>query len=286
MANLALPAARKYASIAPSSSHAQHMPSHIFTRLGLWDECIQSNLQAEASAKCYAESMGLKGHWDEELHALDYLAYAYLQKGDNQKAKEVCDYVAAMKEVDPPDFKVAYAFAAIPSRYVLENRLWKEAAELQLNNANLQWDDFPWQKAMLYYTRLLGDVHTGQVEAANDQLKRISGIHDQLVAQKDNYKATQVEIQMMTGEAWIEWKKGNNKKAEELMIAAADKEEHTEKHPVTPGELLPARELLGDLYMEMKEPQKALAAYEASLKVHPNRLNGIKGRDRAKAQID
>ena len=124
LASLALPAARKYASIAPSSAHAQHMPSHIFTRLGLWSECIQSNQVAASSARCYAENAGLKGHWDEELHAIDYLVYGYLQKGDNTNAKQQWDYLAGITEVSPVNFKVMYAFAAVPSRYVLENKLW------------------------------------------------------------------------------------------------------------------------------------------------------------------
>src|SRR5882757_5568537 len=117
LAELALPAARKYASVAPASAHAQHMPAHIFTRLGLWDESIRSNLISTSSAKCYAENAGLKGHWDEELHGMDYLVYAYLQKGDDSLAKAQWDYLRTIHEVYPTNFKVAYAFAAIPSRY-------------------------------------------------------------------------------------------------------------------------------------------------------------------------
>src|SRR5215204_760591 len=131
LAELALPAARKYASIAPASSHAQHMPSHIFTRLGLWDECINSNLVAASSAKCYAEQAKIKGHWDEELHALDYLLYAYLQKGDDVHAKEQIDYLKSIKEVHPVNFKVLYAFAAMPGRYFLERKMWKEASAME-----------------------------------------------------------------------------------------------------------------------------------------------------------
>ena len=132
LAELGLPAARKYASVAPSSAHALHMPSHIFTRLGLWDECIHSNLVSVASAQCYAEAAGIKGHWDEELHGLDYLMYAYLQKGENDSAKQQWDYLKTIKEVSPLNFKVAYAFAAIPSRFVLENKMWQEAANLEV----------------------------------------------------------------------------------------------------------------------------------------------------------
>jgi hypothetical protein len=162
LAEQGLIAARNYASVAPSSAHALHMPSHIFTRLGLWDECVQSNLASVASAQCYAESAGIKGHWDEELHGLDYVVYAYLQKGRNDLAKERCDYVRSMKEVHPVNFKVAYAFAAIPSRYLLENKSWKEAAGLQVDDDIVSWKDYPWQNAIIHFTRLLGSVHTGR----------------------------------------------------------------------------------------------------------------------------
>src|SRR5258706_6558154 len=133
LAVLALPAARKYASIAPSSAHAQHMTSHIFTRLGLWDECIRSNLISTSSARCYAENAAIKGHWDEELHGMDYLVYAYLQKGEVDLAKEQWDYLKTINEVYPENFKVAYAFASIPVRYLLENNMWKDAARLQIH---------------------------------------------------------------------------------------------------------------------------------------------------------
>ena len=142
LAELALPAARKYASVAPSSAHALHMPSHIFTRLGLWDECIHSNLVSVASAQCYAKAAGIKGHWDEELHGLDYLMYAYLQKGENDSAKKQWDYLKTIHDVSPINFKVAYAYAAIPSRYLLENKMWQEAANLVVTPVNFPWKKF------------------------------------------------------------------------------------------------------------------------------------------------
>jgi len=277
LATLALPAAREYASIAPSSAHAQHMPSHIFTRLGLWDECINSNLVAASSAKCYAENSGIKGHWDEELHALDYLTYGYLQKGDNTLAKGQCDYLKTIKEVSPVNFKVAYAYAAIPSRYVLENKLWREAAALELYPGNLDWQKFPWQKAIHHFARLLGSVHIGNLDAAKAELKNLTVLHDTLVAQKNTYNANQVQIQINASEAWIRFKEGKNSEALALMQAAVELEEATQKHPVTPGEMVPARELLGDMLLEMKDAAKALEAYEADLKTHPNRFNGLYG---------
>lgn len=277
LAAMALPAARKYASIAPSSAHAVHMPSHIFTRLGLWDECIHSNLAAVSAAKCYAESAGIKGHWDEELHGLDYLVYAYLQKGDNDLAKKQWDYLKTIQEVDPVNFKVAYAFAAIPSRYVLENKLWKEAIGLKSHKENFPWGSYPWQKAIFHFTRLLGAVHTGNIDSARVELKNLNRMYDTLTKQKDLYKANQVQIQIKTSEAWILLKEGKNKEALNLMSLAASMEDNTEKHPVTPGEVIPARELLGDMLLQMNKPEKALEAYEADLKEHPNRFNGLYG---------
>jgi len=284
LAELALPAARKYATIAPSSAHALHMPSHIFTRLGLWDECIQSNIVSTASAKCYAQNLGIKGHWDEELHGLDYLVYAYLQEGDNTNAKAQCNYLDSIQDVSSANFKVAYAFAAIPARYVLENKLWKDAAALQLHGSSFPWEKFPWQKAIFHFTRLLGAVHTGNMEAANTELKNLHIIYDTLIIQKDDYKAKQVLTQIKTSMAWISFKKGNNQEALNLMQEAVNMEENTEKHPVTPCEVLPARELLADMYMQMNQPVKALACFELDLKYHPKRFNGLYGAAKAAEQ--
>jgi tetratricopeptide (TPR) repeat protein len=286
LAALALPAARKYASIAPSSAHALHMPSHIFTRLGLWDECIQSNLASVSSAKCYAETAGIKGHWDEELHGMDYLVYAYLQKGENKLAKQQLDYLNAIQNVYPANFKVAYAFAAIPARYYLENRMWKEAAGLKMQTGILKWENFPWQRAIIHFARLLGSVHTGDINSARDELKDLHIIHDTLIAQKDIYKANQVMIQVKAGEAWILWKEGNGYEAVQLMQEAAAMEDKTEKSPVTPGEVLPAMELLGDMFMQINKPVEALEAYESGLKKRPNRFNGLYGAGMASEKLD
>ena len=286
LATLALPAARKYASIAPASAHAQHMPSHIFTRLGLWDECIQSNLISTSSAKCYAENGGIKGHWDEELHGMDYLVYAYLQKGEAKLAKEQCDYLNTINEVYPVNFKVAYAFASIPSRYVLETKMWKEASTIKIHPDNFPWQKFPWQKAIIHFTRLLGAVHIGSLDSAKTELKHLSVIYDTLMDQKDLYKAKEVQIQINTGEAWILFKEGKNNEALQAMYIAAAMEDKTEKHPVTPGEVIPARELLGDMLMQMNKPGEALAAYEEDLKRHPNRFNGLYGAGLAAEKIN
>ncbi|HEY4936755.1 MAG TPA: hypothetical protein VII44_09250 [Puia sp.] len=277
LAELALPAARKYASIAPASAHAQHMPSHIFTRLGLWDESIKSNLISTASAKCYGENAAIKGHWDEELHGMDYLVYAYLQKADNSLAKEQWDYLKTINEVYPVNFKVAYAFAAIPARYLLENKIWKDAAGLEIHPVDFPWEKYPWQKAIIHFTRLLGLVHIGNIDSARVELKRLQLLHDMLANEKDMYKANQVEIQIKSSNAWMLYKEGKNKMALELMNSAAGMEDSTEKNPVTPGEVIPARELLGDMLLQMGYTAKALEVYQEDLKNHPNRFNGLYG---------
>lgn len=277
LATLALPAARKYAAIAPSSAHAQHMPSHIFTRLGLWDDCIKSNLASVSYARCYAPAAGIQGTWDEELHGLDYLVYAYLQKGESKTAKAHCDYVNSIALVYPVNFKDAYAFASIPSRYLLENKRWADAARLQIHPANFPWPKFPWQRAMVNFTRLLGFVHLNKVDSANFELRRLEGSYNQLLKQKDVYKANQLKIQITSSEAWILFMKGNDAIALKAMKLAADMEDHSEKNPVTPCEVIPARELLGDMFLEMNKPTDALKAYETDLERHPNRFNGLYG---------
>ena len=277
LAELALPAARKYAAVAPNSAHALHMPSHTFTRLGLWDECIKSNLASVASAKCYAEQSGIKGHWDEELHGMDYLMYSYLQKGENKLANEQLKYLETIHEVHPANFKVAYAFAAIPARFLLENKNWYRAATLQMAPANFSWLQFPWQESIIHFTRLLGAAHLGNIKNANIELEKLKLLHDTLEQQKDEYKSQQVAIQIKTGEAWIQFAKEKTTVALNLMKLAADMEDGTEKHPVTPGEVLPARELLGDMLLQINQYENALLAYEAVLQKCPNRFNSLYG---------
>jgi tetratricopeptide (TPR) repeat protein len=275
LAPLALPEARKYASIAPSSAHAQHMPSHIFIRTGLWQEAIQSDKAAGASAKCYAEQTGIKGHWDEELHSLDYLMYSYLQRGDNANAELTRQYLDSIQHVSPVNFKVTYSFAAVPSRYLLENRLWEQAARLEVKPVGFSWDKFPWQNAIVHFTRGMGAARIKDLKSANNEFAILKSLMDTLTVQKDPYKANQVDIQMTALKAWIMLAEGRKDEALRLMTEAADKEDKTQKHPVTPGEVLPAREMLGDMLLKMNQPENALVAYEADLKEHPNRFNAL-----------
>jgi len=286
IADLGLIAARRYAEVAPSSAHALHMPSHIFTRLGLWDDCIKSNIQSVDAAKCYAESAGIKEHWDEELHGLDYLVYAYLQKGDNVSAAEQLNYLKTIQEVYPVNFKGAYTFAAVPSRVALENKNWNEAATVQLHPENFPWNKFQWQEAIIHFARLLGNVHIKNIEAAQSELTKLNQLHDTLEKQKELYKANQVAIQIKEGEAWIEFESGKTTEALNLMKLAADMEDSTSKHPVTPGEVLPARELYADMLLEMKQNENALQTYEAVLQKNPNRFNSLYGAGVAAERAD
>jgi tetratricopeptide (TPR) repeat protein len=273
----ALPTARKYAEIAPASAHAQHMPSHIFIRLGLWDESISSNVRSIEAAKCYAESMKMNGHWDEELHGLDYLTYAYLQQGNDEKALEQIEYLAKIETASPQNFKVAYAFVAMPSRYVLERKDWNAATKLELRPSWFPWEKFLWEKSNMHFGKLLGAVHTNKLAEAKNELNNIKAIHEKLTDSKEAYKANLVLIQIKISNAWITLAEGKPSGAIALMIDAANMEDATAKHPVTPGEVIPARELLGDMYLELNEPAKALGEYEADLKTHPNRFNGLYG---------
>lgn len=289
IAELGLATARRYAEIAPASAHAQHMPSHIFTRLGLWEESINTNINSASSAVCYAQSSQSEGNWAQEIHAMDYLVYAYLQQGDNIKAYEQNDYLKSMKKIFPLNhFAVAYTANAIPARIALENRQWLKAANLERPQLEFDWQPFPWEQSILHFARAIGSVRLGNVESAETELKIIQEFHKELAGVKSamaSYKADQVNVEIKTIEAWIAFAKGNTEIGIELMNLAADLESQTTKHPVTPGEVLPANQLLGDMYMELNDPGKALLAYEADLTNHPNRFNSIYGAATAASEL-
>jgi tetratricopeptide (TPR) repeat protein len=277
LAEQGLAAARSYAEVAAASAHAQHMPSHIFIRLGLWPEAIQSNLNSVSSAQCYAQSEGIKGHWDEELHGMDYLIYAYLQRGDDQSAMAQLDSLEHIGKVFPTTGKVAYSVAAMKARYALERRDWNAAANLELPALDIDWKRYPWEKSNHTFARLLGAVNTRQFKQANDELQQLQAAHASLNEAKDAYKSNLVMIQAKAGEAWIRLAEGKKSEAIQLMTESAELEDKTEKHSVTPGELLPARELLGDMYVTLGQYDKASAAYQENLRRHPNRFNGLLG---------
>jgi tetratricopeptide (TPR) repeat protein len=285
LAHLALPAARSYAKIAPASAHAQHMPSHIFTRLGLWQEGIQSNLNAEASAKAFAVRNHLSGAWDEQFHAMDYLEYAYLQGAQDRRARGVLDALNKIKKAEPETFKVAYAFTAIHARFALERRRWDEAAKLTLPPGSLgafPWQRFRWAEAHIHFARAIGAARTGDIASARRDVEELDAIRQALVEVKGGYDwAKQVEIERQVASGWLAHAEGKHEESLRLMRAAAELDDATEKHPVTPGAILPAREQLGELLLELKQPLAALQEFETSLRSAPNRFNGLYGAARA-----
>ena len=278
LAQMGLTTARRYAKIAPASAHAQHMPSHIFTRLGLWQESIDTNINSASSAVCYAESVDPEANWAAEIHAVDYLVYAHLQMGDNQKAMVQLKEMQSVEDVFPKDdFAATYALSAMPIRMVLENKNWEEAAKLELPSIDFPWEKLHWEKAMFHFGKAMGYSHIGDIKSAETELQTLKTLHQNLLDAKEAYKAGQVNIHVNASQAWIELAKGNNDKALAHMKNAALLESKTSKHPVTPGEILPADELLGDMLLALNKPVEALEAYEINLKGHPNRFNGLYG---------
>ncbi len=285
LADLAVPAAKRYASIAPDSPHAQHMPSHIFTRLGMWEDSIASNLKSAEAAQRLAAKKGFVGASREELHAMDYLAYAYLQTGQDAKAEGVLAHLNSMQQVDEPIFSVAYAAMAVPARIALENRRWKDAASLKVQDNVLKLaplENFRWAEAHVHFARAVGAARSGNAAQAREEAGKLRTIEDALVVPPGTYDwRKQVSIERQVAEAWLAYAEGKKDEAVRLMTAAADLDDATEKHPVTPGAILPAREQLGEMLLEMERPVEALAAYEASLKRAPRRLVGLYGAARS-----
>jgi len=271
IAERGVPAARLYAQLAPDHPHALHMPSHIFTRLGMWQESIDSNVRSAAAAKA-------EGNGQEQAHAMDYLEYAYLQLGRDEQAKKVVADSASLS-VNPAIFIGPYALAAMPARYAVERRAWTEAAAL-----SPQATKFAFPEAITHYARGLAFAHLGDLAAARQESAQLSQLRDALAERKDSYWSNQVEVQRLSVDAWIALARGMQDTALESMRVAADLEDSMEKHIVTPGAIVPARELLGDLLLEVKQPAAALVAFEASAKREPSRLRGLYGAAVASAQ--
>jgi hypothetical protein len=281
LATRGLAAAREYAKIAPSVPHAQHMPAHIFTRLGLWQESIDSNLASANSGKAYYAQLGKDTVWDQTLHALDYLVYAYLQTGQDKRARAVLEGLGAAQKAEPESFVAAYAYAAIPARVALEQHHWSEAAALGPASKSFPWDRFAWAEAITAFARGVGSARSGDAVKARAEVEKLAGYHTALVAAKQTYWAGQVEIQRRAAAAWVARAEGKNDEALALMREAADLEDSTEKHPVTPAPVVPARELLGEMLLDLNQPAQALVAFEASAAREPNRFNGLYGAARA-----
>src|SRR5438445_782198 len=244
---MALPAARAYARIAPSATHAQHMPSHIFTRLGMWKESIESNLTSAQTAQAWIAKTHAGATAFDALHATDYLEYAYLQTGQDAKARELVDNVARVTSFDVPQFAAGYALAAVPARHALERRAWKEAAALTPQPATFPWAKYPYAEAIVHFARAVGGARTGDLEMARHEVAKLAEIQASLKGQKGFDWATQVEIQRRAAASWLARAEKKDAEALALMRSAADLEDSTDKHPVTPGSILPAREQLAHL---------------------------------------
>ncbi len=274
LAAKALDAARRYAKVAPDSPHALHMPSHIFTRLGLWQESIDSNLASAVSAK----KNNAPGN---ELHAKDYLIYAYLQGAQDRESKEALEVPPPGRPDDPQYMNWLYAMGTSPARYAVERHRWDEASSLSVPPNTFPGGRWAWTEANLYFARALGASHTGKVEAAKKDVQQLASIRDTLTQHDDKYWADQVDIQRETATAWITLAEGKHDDALRQMRAAADHEDRTDKHNVTPGVILPARELLGEMLLELKQPGQAVIEFEATLRTAPNRFNALAGAARA-----
>jgi tetratricopeptide (TPR) repeat protein len=278
LAEQGLGAARRYAGIAPSVPHALHMPSHIFTRVGSWQESIESNLASAQAGMAYAKrEFGEEVAWPEALHAMDYLEYAYLQGAQDGAAKRVVDEVMGFRKSGQEVMVAGYALAAIPARYAVERRQWREAASVRLPPLAFPWEKFPWTASMVSFTRALGAARTGTPEAAEVEIANLAAARDALLEQKNKYWADQVEVQRLAAAAMLQLAKGRQEEALAGLRAAAELEASMDKHPVTPGGIVPIRELLGDVLLELGQSAPALDAYERSLAADPRRFRSLYG---------
>lgn len=281
LAEKGLPAARVYAGIAPSVPHAVHMPSHIFSRVGLWEEMVEGNKASYLAAKAELKEKTLGVGTYDALHAMDYMVFGHLQQAQDKAAKQLLDEVAAMQKVNVENFVAAYAFAAIPARYALEHEDWKQAAALKLSPGDLAWNKFPQAEGILVFARGLGAARSGDVGAARRDVERLQALKEAMVLAKIGYWPGQTDFQIKTVNAWISLAEKRNDEAVQLMRAAAEAEEASDKHPVTPGNVVPSRQLLGDMLLTLNQPPQALAEYERSLKRDPNRFRAVYGAARS-----
>ncbi len=285
MAHLALDAATNYADAAPDSAHAQHMPSHIFTRLGLWERSLSSNHDSTRSAADYTVSANLPGHYDEGLHSIDYLMYAMLQTARDDAAKDLLAKLRAIEKTDTENFKVAFTYAASPARYALERRAWKEASELTLIRPDFPWAQFGWAQAIHHFARGIGAARSDQIEKARQELEKLQRLQKTLPGTTLKYWQEEILVQIDAVRSWILLAEEKGDEALRLASAAAEREDAVDKHPVTPGEVLPARELYADMLSEIGNHAEALEQYRVVLESSPNRLNALWGASRAAAKL-
>jgi tetratricopeptide (TPR) repeat protein len=273
LAEKGIDAAKRYSEIAPAAPHAQHMPSHIFTRVGHWKDAIGSNIAASRSAKANKD-------FHEQLHAMDYLVYADLQLGQDAKARAVIDEMNAVTGFAETVIVGPYALAASPARYAIERGDWKGAAELQVRGSPLAH-----VQAITHFARALGAARSGNAQQARADIAKLAELRDKLREAKDAYWMEQVDIQWQVASAWMLNAEGKYDDALKAMSAAADAEDKTEKHPVTPGVPTPARELYGTMLLERGMGREALVAFEAALKKQPYRLGATLGAAKAAEKV-
>lgn len=272
---------RRYEAVAPRNPHALHMPTHIYTRLGEWDAVIRGNLKAADAALEYPA--GDKGQfvWDEFPHAIEYLVYAYLQKGADEQAAAQIKRLQGTAHLEPT-FKTAFHLSSTAARYALERRAWSEAAALEARRpADLDWNKFPWPEAVTSFARGLGAARLGDTAGARRARARLEELEAATAKQGEDLFARQIRILRLEVEAWIAQASKDPQGSLALMKQAEELEASTPKHAVTPGPTLPAAELLGDLLLEQKDPGPALAAYQRSLAAYPHRFNSVLGAARA-----
>jgi tetratricopeptide (TPR) repeat protein len=259
-----LPAALRYSKIAPNAPHAQHMPSHIFTRVGYWKESIAANTASVQAAKANKE-------FGDQLHGQDYLVYAYLQLGQDKEARSVVNEIEAA-QFGPDAFAAAFSQAASPARYMVERGDWAGASNLEVKPSK-----FPHVMAVTYFARAVGAARSGNPDAAKVDTAKLAEIRDKLREAKNNYWAGQVDVQEQAATAWVLYADGKYDDALKAMSAAVDAEDKTEKAPVTPGPLAPARELYGFMLLDRGMAKEALAAFEVTMAKEPNRFNSYVG---------
>ena len=277
LAPRALDAARRYATIAPAAPHALHMPSHTFTRVGAWQDSIETNIASAAAARKDNAPA-------EELHALDYQVYAYLQTAQDAAAKKSLDgigEIGARIQLNAPGAAAPppagfYALAAIPARYALERGAWKEAAVLVPRETPFAFAD-----AVTHFARALGAARSGNPAAAAKDVEKLASLRDALQKANDAYWTGQVEIQRRIATAWIALAEGRQAEALTMLRDAADAEDLTDKSAISPGPIKPARELLGEMLLELRRPADALREFEATMAKEPNRFRGLYGASRA-----
>ena len=284
LAQRGLAAAQSYASIAPWVPHALHMPSHIFTRLGMWDESIAANGASAEASRAYAAMRHRDATEAEELHALDYMAYSYLQEARDTEAKKIVDLAAKVRKTNPElEFSAAYALAAIPTRYAFERNDWASAATLTVPNLP-HWSSFPFMEALIEYGHALGRAHTGDLDGARKAIARMQQLRDATKDPKFDYFKNHLDLQMQAASAWVAASEGKKSEAIEMLRRAADAEDILGKHPVSPGAFVPVREQLGSLLLEGGQSKEAQREFEAALKIYPGRFRGLYGAARAAEQ--